>query len=196
MSAEELLGKVLSIFRYVRDDKEKLEKLLSFMEDEFLCEEEDIDYKERLPEKYREAVRMIADVLSDNCICYYNLDTLEVEYIHKSLYEDLDFDAEWDDDDELNLSFLKWENCIKIEPLDSRESFNIMDRFVNQLKNKKEAYKLTQALNGRKPFANFNHIIHNSDCRDEWFAFRQKELEGYVIRNYFYKYLEDYNKKQ
>jgi hypothetical protein len=138
---------------------------------------------------------MIADGLSANHICFYNPDTLVVEDIPKSLYEELDFDAEWEDDNEFGLSFMKWENCIKIEPLDSRESFNIMDRFVDRLNNKKEANKLTQALNGRKPFANFNHIIHNSDCRDEWFAFRQKELERYVIRNYFYKYLEDCNEK-
>ncbi|MDR1898170.1 MAG: UPF0158 family protein [Prevotellaceae bacterium] len=197
MSAEKLLDKVLSILRDMKDDKEKLEKLLSFMEDEFLSEEdedEDVDYKEQLPEKYREVVRLIANGLSANYICFYNPDTLEVEDIPKSMYEELDFDAEWDDD-ELDLSFLKWENGIKIEPLDSRESFDIMDRFVNQLKNKKEAYKLTQALNGHKPFANFNHIIHNSDCRDEWFAFRQRQLERYVIQDYFYKYLEDYNKK-
>ncbi|MDR1879892.1 MAG: hypothetical protein LBQ78_03055 [Tannerellaceae bacterium] len=202
MNAEKLLDEVLSVLRYMKDDKEKLEKLLSFMEEEFLSEEEeeeDIDYKEQLPEKYREAVRMIADGFSDNCICYYNLDTLEVETIHKSLFDELIFDEEWDDeedDDELDLSFMKWENCIKIEPLESRESFNIMIRFVNQLKNKKEARKLEQALNGHKPFANFNHIIHNSDCKKEWFAFRQKELERYVIQNYFHKYLEDNNKEQ
>lgn len=33
---------------------------------------------------------------------------------------------------------------------------------------------------GRKPFANFNHQIHNSDFREDWFTYRQKRLEKHV----------------
>jgi hypothetical protein len=203
MSTEKLLDKILSVLKYINDDEEKLEKLLSFMEEEFLPdvdieEDEDIDYKEQIPEKYREVVQMIAGDLSGDHICFYNPDTLEVRDIPKSFYCEIDFEEgveDFDDEYGLDLSFMKWENRVEIEPPESHKSFEIMEDFVNQLKNKKEAYKLTQALNGHKPFANFNRIIHNSDYRDEWFAFRQKELERYVINNYFYKYLEDYDKK-
>lgn len=203
MSTEKSLDKILSVLKYINDDEEKLEKLLSFMEEEFLPdvdieEDEDIDYKEQIPEKYREVVQMIAGDLSGDHICFYNPDTLEVRDIPKSFYCEIDFEEgveDFDDEYGLDLSFMKWENRVEIEPPESHKSFEIMEDFVNQLKNKKEAYKLTQALNGHKPFANFNRIIHNSDYRDEWFAFRQKELERYVINNYFYKYLEDYDKK-
>lgn len=33
-----------------------------------------------------------------------------------------------------------------------------------------------------KPFARFNEYIHNSKYREEWFSFRQKQLENYVRR--------------
>jgi hypothetical protein len=70
----------------VKDDEEKLEKLLSFMEEEFLSDidvgdAEDIDYKEQIPGKYREVVQMIAGDLSGDHICFYNPDTLEVRDI-------------------------------------------------------------------------------------------------------------------
>jgi hypothetical protein len=33
-------------------------------------------------------------------------------------------------------------------------------------------------------------IIHSSDYRQDWFDFRQRELEKYVIQNYFHQYLK------
>jgi hypothetical protein len=39
---------------------------------------------------------------------------------------------------------------------------------------------LSNALSGRKPFRHFNHLIHQSDEREAWFAFRQKCLENYA----------------
>jgi calcineurin-like phosphoesterase family protein len=87
------------------------------------------------------------------------------------------------------MKHLKWDKCIEIEPLESHESFEIMADFVNRLKGGREAEKLVQALNGHKPFANFNHQIHNSKYRDDWFALQQRALEKHVIENYFYEFL-------
>jgi hypothetical protein len=96
-----------------------------------------------------------------------------------------------DKDNPFYMKHLKWDKCIEIEPLKSHESFEIMADFVNQLKSGRETDKLIQALNGHKPFANFNHQIHNSKYRDDWFAFRQRALEKHVIENYFHEYLND-----
>jgi hypothetical protein len=157
-------------------------------------ERDDYDYKEKLSSKYRDIVRRIADGLSANCICYFNPDTLEVEDIFKDLLDERIFEAEEEDEEssenEFNLTFMKWDKCIRIEPLESRESYEIMEKFVNQLNPDRETDRLQQAISGHKPFANFNHQIHNSKYRDDWFAFRQKELEKYVVDNYFYEYLE------
>ncbi|MDR0863673.1 MAG: UPF0158 family protein, partial [Candidatus Symbiothrix sp.] len=152
------------------------------------------DYKEKLPEKYRDVVKRIADSLSANLICFFNPDTLELEDIPQNLWDEMIFDEDDEEADEENLFQLehrKWDKCIEIEPLESHESFEIMANFVNQLKSGRETEKLVQALNGHKPFANFNHQIHDSKYREDWFAFRQKELEKYVIQHYFYEYLDE-----
>jgi hypothetical protein len=184
------------------DDKGKLAKLLDFMEKGYILPEEDEDdMKTKLPKKYKKIVRRIADSLGGNFICFFNPDTLEVEDVPKELFDEGYYDDESEEDDDESeedeeekenesvLTFMKWEKCVKIEPLDSSKSFKIMEDFVDQLSNGKEAGKLSQALNGRKPFAGFNHLIHNSKYREDWFAFRQKELEKHVIRRYFHEYL-------
>lgn len=55
-----------------------------------------------------------------------------------------------------------------------------MEQFVNSLSEGRIYKRLSDALSGRKPFANFNNIIHQSDERENWFAFRQSCLERYV----------------
>jgi hypothetical protein len=199
MNAQQLLNQVLSHVRSIMDDEEKLAKLLAFMEEEFFQDEEKVeqdeyDYKEELPEKYRDIVRQIAGNLSANFISFFNPDTLELEDVPKSLLDEMIFDEEDEESEEENefgLTYMKWEKRVEIEPLESHESFEIMEDFVNQLKPGREADRLAQAVNGHKPFANFNHLIHNSEYREDWFAFRQRKLEKYIIQNYFYEYLEN-----
>jgi hypothetical protein len=200
MNVQQLLDQILPLLSSIRGDKDKLAKLLDFMEEEFLPDEEqeddddeeqeDDDDKTKLPEKYKDIVKQIADNLGANFISFFNPDTLELEYIPKGMLDEDFFDEE-DEENMFGITHKKWDKCIEIEPLDSHESFEIMADFVNQLKNGKEANKLAQALNGHKPFANFNHLIHNSNFREDWFAFRQKKLEKYVIRHYFYEYLQE-----
>lgn len=40
--------------------------------------------------------------------------------------------------------------------------------------------KLVKVLNKSKSFANFKNLVENSDCRQQWFDFRQKYYEYYV----------------
>ncbi|GHT01146.1 hypothetical protein AGMMS49525_01100 [Bacteroidia bacterium] len=202
MNAQQLLDEILPLLHSIKDDKEKLATLLQFMQEEFAEEEleqNDYDFKEKLPEKYRDIVRQMASNLSAGIVCFFNPDTLEMEDIHESLlnemlfHEELEEDEESDEDDLFTLKHHTWDKCIDIEPLESRESFVIMEDFVEQLPNGREKNRLIQALNGRKPFANFNNVIHNSKYRENWFDFRQKELEKHIIQNYFYDYLNDTN---
>lgn len=47
-----------------------------------------------------------------------------------------------------------------------------MENFVETEKDKYLRQRLADALNGRKPFANFNQLVHNLDVREDWFDFR------------------------
>ncbi|HEY5392992.1 MAG TPA: hypothetical protein VIJ57_12790 [Hanamia sp.] len=55
-----------------------------------------------------------------------------------------------------------------------------MESFVDSLPESRIRVMLSNALSGRKPFRHFNHIIHQSDEREAWFAFRQRCLKNYV----------------
>lgn len=66
------------------------------------------------------------------------------------------------------------------EPLESHESFEIIRKFTDSLEDKKLQKQLANALNNRKPFANFKFIIDNSKYRQDWFDFKKRCLEEHV----------------
>jgi len=71
-------------------------------------------------------------------------------------------------------------NFIKFEVLESFESFKIMERFVEQITDQKFQSELESILKKKKPFLNFKQSIDNSDYRQKWFDFKQRELEKIV----------------
>ena len=73
-------------------------------------------------------------------------------------------------------------DLMKFEVLESFESFKIMEDFKNQVKDDEFEKKLDQALNRRKPFQNFKNLIDNSEYREKWFQFKQKEIEKIVLK--------------
>ena len=179
MNKNNLLDHCLAILRSIKDDKKSLEKLLEFMEEEFVPEEPSVyslpDCKLQVDERYRLAVKEIAEYLEMGHTVFINPDTLEMEFIpkgHNLELMDIDF------------NFDKVEDWVEIEPLESHESFEIMESFVESLPNGKEKNRLADAIAGHKPFANFNRLIHDSDERDNWFKHRTYFLEKYVIDNY------------
>ena len=67
---------------------------------------------------------------------------------------------------------------IYIEPIDSRESYEIMERFVYQLPEGKSKNNLTEALKRRKPFRQFNDKLYDyPDIREKWFQYHNQELK-------------------
>lgn len=182
------LNQVLGIIRSVMDDEEKLEKILDFLLTEISDDEEESFPGIDLPEKYQSVVNSIAQNIDAGMVCFLNPDTLETDTYPVEVLSEIDaFESEesrermqdlygWDE-----LKFLDWETTIEFSPLPSHESFRIMEAFAERLnEDKKTQSQLIDALNRRKPFANFNHIIHNSDWRESWFDFKQKWMENEV----------------
>ncbi len=73
-----------------------------------------------------------------------------------------------------------WENFIVIEKPDSHTASCFVERFVEHIPKGPLQKQFEQALNRRHLFREFNCIIHNSEYREKWFNFKQKELENYV----------------
>jgi hypothetical protein len=122
-------------------------------------------------------IKSIAQELDSGFDCYYNSKTDEVIGIPNF--------AQMSDEETFNEAFgadlekieTQKEEFIKFEVLESFESFKIMERFVQQLSDKKLQLELENVLANKKPFQNFKYLIDHSDFRQDWFDFKLKELE-------------------
>lgn len=189
MGNRNLLDEILQMLRTFKDNRELLEKLHHYMLNELYVEEDMAADAIIIPEQYASLVKDTADSLSADLVCYINPATLEKIEIPRSVIDTLIFDEEDTDDDgeeeDIFYADLKridrdWEQTITINPPESSESFSFMEQFVATLPESRISSMLSEALSERKPFRHFNHIIHQSDEREAWFAFRQKCLENYV----------------
>lgn len=181
MNAQKLLNEILPILYTVKEDPVKLQKILQFLLDE-IYEEPDEEDDVEVPEKYLKAVAEIADALDAGFISFLNMDTLEVEDVPKDMIVDPEeFELMTGESlDTMDFKYPSWENVMTFEPLESHESFEIMEKFANRLDDKKLQNKLADALNNRKPFANFKFIVENSPYRQQWFDFKKRCLEIHV----------------
>lgn len=111
----------------------------------------------------------VGEALSiNNTRCFINQETSEVE-IHpgENYYS---FDEEDPAQDALN-------NPDKYRPVEQvlpSQAFKVMAGFAQTVKDKQMKRRLTGALNGRKPFANFNHLVHSTNVREQRFSFKNK----------------------
>lgn len=132
-----------------------------------------------LQENRRKALRQAADCLTvQGFTAIINLDTWEVR---EGVNRFFDFGMTDEEEEKSELDQPNWENQIEIEHLESFESFEIMEDFVlYELPKGRFQQMMERVLEGRKPFANFNHQIHTSEYRELWFAYRLNRLEAHV----------------
>lgn len=128
----------------------------------------------------KKIINEIAQELDCGNDCYFNPKTKEIIAIpnysiisDEALFEEV-FGPDVEKVNEQEADF------IKLEVLQSFESFKIMERFVEQIDDQLFKAKLENALHRRKPFRNFKYLIDDSDFRQDWFDFKQNELEKRV----------------
>lgn len=128
-----------------------------------------------------ELIKEIAELLDCGYRCYLHKRTgelLSLPDMENNSFEDDEFFTE-----ELEKLENEFSEYIEIERPSSRESYDIMVDFTNQLAdNNALKSKLIEALNRRKPFREFKYQIDNSGIyRNEWFAFRDAKLQQLVL---------------
>lgn len=80
------------------------------------------------------------------------------------------------------------DDYILIDPMPSFEGFRVMEQFARQVDSIGFSSKLLDALDKRKPFQNFNHLIENDfEYRQQWFDFRLQENMKWVKRQIEYE---------
>jgi len=181
MKAPKLLEEILQIIHEVKDDEKELQRILDFLHEDMNNPLED-EPAEQLPEKYNGVVKEVASSIDAGFVCFLNTDTLEIDEFPRELLSNsylytMNTGVSLD---ELNLKYTQWENYITIEPLEANESFRIMEKFAEQVDNSRLRAQLINALYNPKPFANFKRIIDNSDFRQDWFDFKDYQLQDYV----------------
>jgi len=129
----------------------------------------------------KEKIKEIADIL----------DTGFRIFIHKSTYEIVSFPdeehsdyAEMDDrQEEIDKVESDPDSYAEVDKMSSRYSFQIMEDFAASLPENNTRARLFQALEGKKPFANFKiQIDRSGGYRDMWFAFRDERKLRWVER--------------
>lgn len=131
----------------------------------------------------KELITAIAQDIDMGMICFLNTDTMEFDSVLGRSY-----DGYWDGDQddwsrEVYEKVDAWKNSIRIEPPESWESFDRMERFIENSIPDNDAVKsrLRNALSGRQPFQNFKHVINSSKYRQCWFDFKQSQMEQFVL---------------
>ncbi len=178
MNKQQLLNDILSVLQTIKEDKKKLEKLHGFIMKEIYEVAEEME-KPEIPGKFKKVAAEVADSLTAGFVCFINPETLETEDIPQHALENYTAMTGVGVED-FNLKHYEWEKCIKIESPASYYSYHIMERFAEKVPDAGMRERLTDALNRKKPFANFKRIIDDSDYRQDWFGFRQARLEEYV----------------
>jgi ribosomal protein L11 methylase PrmA len=125
-------------------------------------------------------IREIAQELDCGFDCYFNLKTNEIIGIpnFSQFSDEEDFKEAFRENLEKIQKHKK--DFIKFEVLESFESFKIMASFVEKLTDQNLKSELERILTTKKPFQKFKHKIDHSDFRQNWFDFKQKELEKSV----------------
>jgi len=129
-------------------------------------------------------ISSLAEELMDDLDLYINTDTEEIKLIMNLDKCIIDTDP-WEE--ELAEVEKNWKNHIVITRMSSRDSFKIMEDFVEEVNNPQLQEELVDALNGKKPFRNFKDTINeDEEIRQQWFkheAKRQEEYLKYCLRN-------------
>ena len=125
-------------------------------------------------------IKEISQELDCGFDCYYNSKTNEIVTIPN--FSHIEDEDDFKEAFRADLEKVKKHQAdfIKIEVLQSFENFKIMELFVDQLTDKKLQSELESVLANKKPFQNFKYLIDHSDLRQNWFEFKQSELEKIV----------------
>ena len=125
-----------------------------------------------MPAFTKEQIKEISDQLNCGFRAFYHKLSGELIFVPDTdKHFDMETDAWQDELDKLDNNFLEYQ---QIDAMESRESFDVMVDFAENISDKHLRNKLIEALNSKKPFRAFKFIIDDSTERENWFAFKDK----------------------
>ena len=124
--------------------------------------------------KYSDTIiKEIAELIDCGHLCFLEKKTGKIEYYPEEI--DLFFDEENPWQDIISKIESDKNSYIRIEKMNSNQSFRVMEAFLGNIKSEPLREKLDTALRAPKPFRKFKYLIDNSDYRQNWFDFKFDE---------------------
>ncbi|SDR74712.1 Uncharacterised protein family (UPF0158) [Polaribacter sp. KT25b] len=127
-------------------------------------------------------IKEIAQNLTCGEDSYYNYKTEELVTIPNASigFDEEEFQEIFKDD--LEKIAKHKADFIKIEVLESFQSYKLMELFIDQLPEIELKQILKNVIQKKKSFQRFKHHIDASTFRESWFEFQQNELEKIVAK--------------
>lgn len=128
------------------------------------------------------SIKEIAEQLECNFRAYIHKKNGQMIFIpNEDVMPEIDMD-EWND--EIKQLENDYANYFEIDKWTSREAFEMMNDFAEQLTDNKQLQsELFVALNKKKPFREFMFVIDDAgDYRQVWFDFRNKQQHEFVAK--------------
>ena len=122
-------------------------------------------------------IHSISQDLQSGLEIFINKETYEIKSLLNSndLYSDTEY---WEEEFEKIEN--EWSDYVIISKMESREAFQIMEDFVDEIGDPKLKGDLIKILNRKSPFANFKQEVESSAFRQKWFNFKDRKYEDYV----------------
>ena len=136
-----------------------------------------------MKELTKEEIKEIAEQLDCGFLCYLNKETGKILFVPDEMrFSDIDEEAWADEFKELEENPLDY---AEIEPMRSRDSFEVMADFARELPDSEPLKeRLFKALNSGKPFWGFKYEIDDSDYREAWFKFKDERMREWVVERF------------
>ena len=127
----------------------------------------------------KEDINTIAQNLDCGFRCYIHKDTKAMKFIPDlDQHPDMELDAWKKDISEIQKNLKAF---VEIIGMDSRETYQLMIRFIETVDHDETKIKLEQAISGAKPFRNFKFQVDNSGVyREKWFKFKEENLMDWI----------------
>jgi hypothetical protein len=128
-----------------------------------------------------ENIKEIAEQLDCGFRAFIHKTTQQILFVpDENFLTDIDLDP-WNEElEQLENNFT---DHYEIDKWTSREAFETMSEFADQLTDSNLQNRLFDALRKNKPFREFKSVIDNSgDCRQQWIDFKNKWQHDFVTR--------------
>ena len=124
-------------------------------------------------------IKEVAEYMDCGLSCFYHYKT-------KKLVNLVDRDGTYYDpieeiEDEWEKIDNNWIEYFEFEKMESRDSFKIMESFIDEVDDNVLQENLAKALNRPKPFWNFKYKLeYNNDYKKQWFQFKEKRMIEWI----------------